>query len=131
MYKRQELLNEQSNQHIALLSDRLEQERRDISDRMDVVNESLRQAEYNEGTHLAIEVEEITPPEAQELKAELRAALSHSLSMDDRVAETRFQNMKRLIKRLASQEPVSYTHLDVYKRQRSISSNRNAGFSPG
>lgn len=103
--KFKELLNEQSNQHIALLSDRLEQERRDISDRMDVVNESLRQAEYNEGTHLAIEVEEITPPEAQELKAELRAALSHSLSMDDRVAETRFQNMKRLIKRLASQEP--------------------------
>ncbi len=103
--KFKDLLNEQSNQHIALLSDRLEQERRDISDRMDTVNESLKQAEYNKGTHLVIEVEETTPPEAQELKAELRAALSHSLSMDDKVAEARFQSMKRLIKRLASQEP--------------------------
>jgi uncharacterized protein YPO0396 len=103
--KFKELLNEQSNQHIALLSNQLEQERRDISDRMDTVNESLAQAEYNEGTHLVIEVEETAPPEAVELKAELRAALSHSLSMDDKEAEARFQNMKRLIRRLASQEP--------------------------
>ncbi|WP_431103003.1 ATP-binding protein [Roseateles noduli] len=100
-----ELLNEQSNQHIALLSNQLEQERRDISDRMDTVNESLARAEYNKGTHLLIEVEEHTPSEAVELKAQLRAALSHSLSMDDAEAEARFQTMKKLIRRLASQEP--------------------------
>lgn len=100
-----ELLSEQSNQHVALLSNQLEQERKDISDRMDTVNESLARAEYNKGTHLLIEVEEHTPPQAQELKADLRAALSQSLGMDDKEAEARFQAMKKLVRRLASQDP--------------------------
>lgn len=117
--KFKELLNEQSNQHVALLSNQLEQERKDISDRMDTVNDSLLRAEYNKGTHLLIEVEEKAPPEAQELKAELRAALSHSLSMDDRVAEARFQAMKKLVKRLASQDPqqISWRRLALDVRQ--------------
>lgn len=86
---------------------------------MDTVNDSLLRAEYNKGTHLLIEVEEKAPPEAQELKAELRAALSHSLSMDDRVAEARFQAMKKLVKRLASQDPqqVSWRRLALDVRQ--------------
>jgi uncharacterized protein YPO0396 len=117
--KFKELLNEQSNQHVALLSNQLEQERKEISDRMDTVNDSLLRAEYNKGTHLLIEVEEKAPPEAQELKAELRAALSHSLSMDDRVAEARFQAMKKLVKRLASQDPqqISWRRLALDVRQ--------------
>jgi uncharacterized protein YPO0396 len=70
-------------------------------------------------THLVIEVEEKTPPEAQELKAQLREVLSHSLSMDDKTAEARFQAMKRLIKRLASQEPqqISWRRLALDVRQ--------------
>jgi len=100
-----ELLNEQSNQHIALLSNQLDQERRDISERMETVNDSLRQAEYNKGTHLVIEVEDRTPAPAVELKAELRAAVTHSFSIDDTETEARFQRMKKLIRRLASQKP--------------------------
>jgi uncharacterized protein YPO0396 len=103
--KFKELLNQHSNQHIALLSNQIEQERRDISDRMETVTASLRRAEYNKGTHLIIEVEDHTPTPASELKAALRAALTNTLSVDDKETEARFQSMKRLIKRLASQKP--------------------------
>jgi uncharacterized protein YPO0396 len=102
--KFKQLLNEQSNQHIALLSNQIEQERRDISEKMDAVNLSLRNAEFNPGTYLSIEVEDRTPSEAKAFKADLRAALANTLSVDDTEAEARFQALKALIKRLASQQ---------------------------
>jgi uncharacterized protein YPO0396 len=102
--KFKQLLNEQSNQHIALLSNQIEQERRDISEKMDAVNLSLRNAEFNPRTYLSIEVEDRTPTEAKEFKADLRAALANTLSVDDTEAEARFQALKALIKRLASQQ---------------------------
>jgi uncharacterized protein YPO0396 len=102
--KFKQLLNEQSNQHIALLSNQIDQERRDISEKMDAVNLSLRNAEFNPDTYLSIEVEDRTPPEARQFKADLRAALANTLSVDDKEAEQRFQALKSLIKRLASQQ---------------------------
>lgn len=102
--KFKQLLNEQSNQHIALLSNQIDQERRDIGEKMDAVNLSLRNAEFNPNTYLSIEVEDRTPPEARQFKADLRAALSNTLSIDDREAEDRFQVLKSLINRLASQQ---------------------------
>ncbi|MCL4182064.1 MAG: hypothetical protein KJ011_01275 [Burkholderiaceae bacterium] len=102
--KFKQLLNEQSNQHIALLANQIDQERRDISEKMDAVNRSLRNAEFNPGTYLVIEVEDRTPPEAKQFKADLRAALANTLSVDDQAAEARFQAFKALIKRLASQQ---------------------------
>lgn len=103
--KFKQLLNEQSNQHIALLANQIDQERRDIAEKMDAVNQSLRNAEFNPGTYLYIDPEDKTPPEAKEFKAELRAALTNTLSVDDQEAEQRFQKLKALINRLASQQP--------------------------
>ncbi|WP_247537539.1 SbcC/MukB-like Walker B domain-containing protein [Ralstonia pseudosolanacearum] len=102
--KFKQLLNDQSNQHIALLANQIDQERRDISEKMDAVNRSLRNAEFNPNTYLVIEVEDRTPPEAKQFKADLRAALANTLSVDDKEAEARFQALKALIKRLASQQ---------------------------
>jgi uncharacterized protein YPO0396 len=103
--KFKQLLNEQSNQHIALLANQIDQERRDIAEKMDAVNRSLRNAEFNPGTYLYIDPEDKTPPEAKEFKADLRAALANTLSVDDQEAEQRFQKLKELINRLASQQP--------------------------
>lgn len=103
--KFKQLLNEQSNQHIALLANQIDQERRDIAEKMDAVNKSLRNAEFNPGTYLCIDPEDKTPTEAKEFKADLRAALANTLSIDDQEAEQRFQKLKELINRLASQHP--------------------------
>lgn len=102
--KFKQLLNEQSNQHIALLANQIDQERRDISDKMDAVNRSLRHAEFNAGTYLLIDVEDRTSPEARQFKVDLRAALANTFSIDDAQAEQRFQALKSLIARLASQQ---------------------------
>lgn len=99
-----QLLNEQSNQHIALLANQIDQERRDIGDKMDAVNRSLRTAEYNPGTYLVIEDEDRTPAEAKQFKADLRNALANTMSLDDVQAKTRFQALKALINRLSSQQ---------------------------
>lgn len=45
--KFKQLLNEQSIQHITLLANQLDQERRDIAEKMDAVSMSLRDAESN------------------------------------------------------------------------------------
>ncbi|UWE15647.1 ATP-binding protein [Herbaspirillum huttiense] len=103
--KFKQLLNEQSNQHIALLANQIDQERRDIAEKMDAVNKSLRNTEFNPGTYLYIDPEDKTPSEAKEFKANLRAALANTLSVDDQEAEQRFQLLKGLINRLASQQP--------------------------
>lgn len=103
--KFKQLLNEQSNQHIALLASQIDQERRDIAEKMDAVNESLRNAEFHPGTYLYIDPEDRTPPEAKQFKADLRAALANTLSVDDQEAEQRFQALKDLINRLSSQQP--------------------------
>lgn len=76
--KFKQLLNEQSNQHIALLANQIDQERRDIGDKMDAVNRSLRTAEYNPGTYLVIEDDDRTPVEAKQFKADLREALANT-----------------------------------------------------
>lgn len=104
--KFKQLLNEQSNQHIALLANQIDQERRDIGDKMDAVNRSLRTAEYNPGTYLVIEVEDRTPAEAKQFKADLRSALTNTMSLDDAQTKARFQALKALINRLASQQTV-------------------------
>ena len=114
-----ELLKEQSHQHTSLLASRLDDERRSISERMEAVNKSLRTAEYNVGTYIFIEILDRTPPEARQFKADIREMLEHSLTAGDGNEEVRFQRLKALIDRLASQQTADFnwreTVLDVRK----------------
>ena len=73
------LLSEQSDQNLAVLHAKLDQERRSIGERMEQVNESLRRCAFNENTYLKINFEDKPTQEVVEFRAQLRAALSHSL----------------------------------------------------
>ncbi len=103
-----QLLREQSDQNLTLLSSKIDQERSAIRARMALVNESLLGAPFNTGTHLVIDT---LPREGDEVRAFrqlLRDALSHSLSAgltgDAALAEQRFDLLNALVRRLASQE---------------------------
>ncbi len=98
------LLREQSDQNLTLLSARLDQERKGILDRLELVNESLLTAEFNKGTHLVIEPLERSLEDVRQFKAGLKAALSHSFSDEPAMAEERFGILSALVKRIASQE---------------------------
>lgn len=100
-----ELLKEQSNQNLAALNTLLRQARNEIRERMDLVNEGLRQAEFNAGTHLCIDVTDRLLPEVQEFRRDVQEALSHAWSDDRELAERRFTILKKLVQRLASEDP--------------------------
>jgi uncharacterized protein YPO0396 len=98
------LLREQSDQNITLLSTKLEQERSAIRSRMELVNESLATAPFNPGTHLVIETSDKNLEEVRTFRASLKEALSHTFSAQPDIAEQRFLVLAALVKRLASQE---------------------------
>lgn len=100
-----QLLQEQSDQNLTLLSSKIDQERSEIRQRMELVNRSLLGAEFNPGTHLVIETLPRESEEVRQFKQTLREALSHSLGRSDSAAaEKRFDLLKSLVRRLASQE---------------------------
>ena len=101
------LLREQSDQNLTRLSTQLDQERKAIRDRMDLVNESLESAPFNPGTHLVIETTDRMLEDVQDFKKSLKESLSHSFSQDPGVAEQRFEVLNALVKRFSSQETVN------------------------
>lgn len=98
------LLHEQSDQNLMLLSSKLEQERKAIRDRMDMVNESLEKAPFNPGTHLVIETADRQIEDVRAFRRSLTQSLSHSFTDDRAAAEQRFEALNALVKRLSSQE---------------------------
>ena len=100
-----DMLREQSSENLAALSTHLAQARKEIRDRMEVVNEGLEKAEFNPGTHLRIEVRDRHLPDVQEFVREVKAILSHAWQEDREAAERRFQRLADLVERLAGQTP--------------------------
>ena len=100
-----ELLRNQSHQNLAALATHLSQARKSILERMAQVNDSLRHASFNPGTHLHIDVSDRQLAEVRELRHEVQQALSHAWSDDRQEAEARFVVLRRLVERLGSQEP--------------------------
>lgn len=100
------LLREQSDQNLTRLSTQLDQERKAIRDRMDVVNESLETAPFGPGTHLVIDTHDRMLREVIDFKQNLKDALSHSFTQDKETAEARFKVLNELVKKLSSQETV-------------------------
>lgn len=98
------LLKEQSDQNLTLLSSKLDHERAAIRDRLELVNDSLRTAPFNEGTHLVIDTQERSLEEVRQFKQTLKEALTHLFSGDAAVAEKRFKALNELVKRLSSQD---------------------------
>lgn len=100
-----ELLNSQSHQNLAALSRYLSQARKEILERMDVVNESLAKAPFNVGTYLRIDVNDRQLEPVREFKRGIQDAISNALSDDRQAAEGRFVALRELVDRLASQDP--------------------------
>ncbi|HEX7643082.1 MAG TPA: SbcC/MukB-like Walker B domain-containing protein [Burkholderiaceae bacterium] len=99
-----QLLREQSDQNLTLLSSKLDQERSAIRSRMELVNESLLTAPFNKGTHLSIDTLDRSLEEVRTFRQTLKEALSHSFSEERDIVEKRFAVLNGLVKRLASEE---------------------------
>ncbi|HVL56441.1 MAG TPA: SbcC/MukB-like Walker B domain-containing protein [Burkholderiaceae bacterium] len=100
------LLREQSDQNLTMLSSRLDQERRAILERLELVNESLQSAEFGPGTHLVIDAIERPLADVRVFRTTLKDALSHSFSDDAGRDEHRFSILSELVRRLSSQDGI-------------------------
>lgn len=104
-----ELLESQSHQNLAALSSYLADARKEILERMDLVNDSLAKVPFNLGvdqtTYLQIDPSDRQLPDVREFRQEIQQALSHAWSDERELAESRFLALRRLVDRLSSQEP--------------------------
>lgn len=104
-----DLLHNQSHQNLAALSSYLNDARKAILARMELVNDSLRQVPFNDSegvrTYLHIQPRDRQLPEVRQFKQDIVSALSHAWVEDREFAEARFVELRRLVDRLASQEP--------------------------
>lgn len=104
-----ELLHNQSNQNLAALSTYLNDSRKAILERMELVNASLRQVPFNQtadlSTYLHIQPSDRQLAEVRDFKQDIQRALSNAWTEDRESAEARFIALRRLVDDLASQEP--------------------------
>ena len=104
-----DLLKNQGYQKLTSLSAYLTNERKTIWERMQLVNDSLKQVPFNQSenqkTFLCIDVSDRQLPEVREFKQDIQQALSHAWSEDRQLAEERFIILRKLVERLSSQDP--------------------------
>lgn len=104
-----ELLQTQSHQNLAALSTYLNDARKAILERMELVNDSLSQVPFNlnaqQRTYLHIDATDRQLPDVKEFRQQIQQTLSHAWSDDREFAEARFLALRRLVERLASQDP--------------------------
>lgn len=100
-----ELLQTQSTQNLAALSTHLSNARKNIHERMELVNESLSKAEFNTGTYLRIQSSDKQTQEVRDFKQELQNALSNAWNQERERAEERFEILRKLVNKLSSEEP--------------------------
>jgi len=104
-----ELLQNQSHQNLAALATYLNDARKAILERMGLVNDSLRQVPFNQSanqrTYLHIDASDRQLVEVKAFKQEIQQALSHAWTDEREFAEARFLALRRLVDRLASQDP--------------------------
>lgn len=98
------LLQELSTMSLGQLRRQLDQERRQIKDRIDPINESLQLSEYGRGTTLRIVVKEKQLALVAEFKRDVAAATNESLVNDPARATERFELLRRLITRFGSSD---------------------------
>jgi uncharacterized protein YPO0396 len=104
-----DLLQNQSHQNLAALSTHLSNARKEIHERMELVNDSLKHVPFNQTqnqtSYLRIDTSDRQLAEVREFKQEIQQALSHAWSDERELAESRFVVLRRLVERLSSQDP--------------------------
>ena len=118
------LLNENTIREIANFNSQLSKEQQQIKQRIDKINESLSDIEYNKGRYILLEAESSHDRELQDFQQSLKACTEGSLtgSNDELYAEKKFLQVKQIIDRFKGRDGYS----DIDKRwTRKVSDVRN------
>ena len=101
-----ELLNENTIREVAHFQSQLARERETIRDRIDRINGSMGQIDYNPGRYIRLEARPAPDADIRDFQAELRACTEGALtgSDDAQYSETKFLQVKTIIERFRGRE---------------------------
>ena len=99
-----ELLNEGTINSIALFQGQLERECDDIEAKIQAINRSLRETEYNPGTYIELRAERTQDTDIRRFREELKQCLAHSLGDEELYNEQRFMRVQEVISRFNGRE---------------------------
>ncbi len=104
-----ELLNENTINEIAKFNAQLSRERVTIKERIDRINESLTQIDYNQGRYIVLVSQPSPDADIRDFQSDLRACTEGSLtgSDDAQYSEAKFLQVKTIIDRFRGREGLS------------------------
>lgn len=97
-------LNQKVIEEIGLFRNALEQERRGIEDKIELLNISLRKLEYRPETHIQLQPRPVRDAEITDFQSRLRECVEGSFEDTAEANEARFDRIKELIDRLRDDE---------------------------
>jgi uncharacterized protein YPO0396 len=119
-----ELLRENAIREISQFTSHLNREEKEIKDRVQRINKSLIEIEYNPGRYIALEATAVHDGEIVGFKQSLRACMEGALGSvdDDTLLEQKFLQVKEIIERFKGREGL----VDADKRwRRKVTDVRN------
>ncbi len=107
-----ELLNENTIREVANFQSQLLKERQTIHERIETINRSLHEIDYNPGRYMVLEPEGTSDVEIRDFQRDLRACTEGALtgSDDDAYSEAKFLQVKHIIERFRGRDGM--TELD-------------------
>ncbi len=99
-----ERLNKKVIEEIAVFRNGLDQERRVIEDKIELLNLSLKKLEYRTDTHIELKPKPVRDAEITDFQARLRECIDGSFEDTAEANEARFKRIKELIVRLRNDE---------------------------
>ncbi len=100
------LLNENTIREVANFQAQLNRERQTIRERIDTINRSLREIDYNDGRYIMLLAEPAVDADIRDFQQDLRACTEGALtgSDDEQYSEAKFVQVKRIIERFRGRE---------------------------
>jgi len=108
------LFKEKTIQSIVIVQSELEHQSSEIKTKIDKINSSLKDIEYNDGTYIELIAESSKNIEIREFKESLKSAISGAIGDDNVYDEAKFIEIKNIIEKLNGREGYS----DVDKKWR-------------
>ncbi len=101
-----QLLNENTIREVANFQSQLARERQTIKERIDLINRSLRDIDYNPGRYIVLEPNPALDTDIRDFQQDLRACTEDALtgSQDETYSEAKFLQVKHIIQRFRGRE---------------------------
>ncbi|MEW8043279.1 MAG: ATP-binding protein [Candidatus Sedimenticola endophacoides] len=101
------LLRDETINGVQLFQAQLDREQQEIGDKIDAINNSLREIEYNAGSYIILLRDPALDAEIRDFRQQLRQLLSGALDEEQLYTEEKFLQVKAIIDRFNGREGVS------------------------